>query len=70
MSSLNDVDQVAVPIAVVGLKLSSGVVLTYRLRQEDLHQWRFAMAKVLRDLVYLEKKRPPVHTKRTAAHSN
>jgi hypothetical protein len=55
----HSVARVGVPTVVLGLTLSSGIILTYRLTQEELHQWRFALAKGVRDLAYLEKKKPP-----------
>jgi hypothetical protein len=57
----HSVARVGVPTVVIGLTLSSGVILTYRLTQEELHQWRFSLAKGVRDLAYLEKKKPPPH---------
>ena len=55
----HSVARVGVPTIVLGLTLSSGIILTYRLTQEELHQWRFSLAKAVRDLAYLDKKRPP-----------
>ncbi|ORC86428.1 uncharacterized protein TM35_000281440 [Trypanosoma theileri] len=35
---------------------NNNTVLQYRLTVHEFHQWRFTMAKVVRDLLYLEKK--------------
>lgn len=61
MTSLNEVEQVAVPVAIVAVRLTNHVVLTYTLTPEELHQWRFALAKGMRDVLYLQSKQPP-HT--------
>ena len=58
VSSSHALRRVAVPTVLLTLTLSSGVALQFRLTQADLHQWRFVMAKAVRDLAYLEKKRP------------
>jgi len=54
----HSLNRVGVPVAVIALTLSSGIVLSYRLSQEELHQWRFQLAKAVRDLTYLQKKQP------------
>ena len=56
-------NRVAVPTVLVALQLSDGRVLTYRLSTEELHQWRYSLAKGVKDLAYLEKKRPPAASK-------
>lgn len=59
------VQRIGSPTIVLSLTLApSGVTLTFRLTQADLHQWRFVMAKAVRDLAYLEKKRPPTNAAR------
>jgi hypothetical protein len=65
MTSLNEVEQVAVPVAVVGIRLSNEIVLTYTLSPDELHQWRFALAKGMRDVLYLQAKQPPHMVKKT-----
>lgn len=64
LSSLSELDQVAVPVALLSVRWSNHVVLTFWLKPEDLHQWRFALAKGLRDMLYLEKKQPAHNARR------
>ncbi|KEG08087.1 hypothetical protein DQ04_08031010 [Trypanosoma grayi] len=51
--------RVGVPTVLLTLTLSSGIVLRYRLTVAELQQWRFTMAKVVRDHIYLERAQPP-----------
>ena len=48
----------AQPMTVVNVMLSDGRVLAWRLRAEELHQWRYILSKAVKDLTYLERKRP------------
>lgn len=57
--SSDAVTRVSTPTIVLSLLLSDGTRATYRLSQEELHQWRFSLAKAVKDLAYLEQKRPP-----------
>ena len=50
----------AQPVAVVNLALSDGRLVALRLRPEELQQWRYTLAKAVKDVAYLERKRPPV----------
>lgn len=60
ITSLNQSGAVAVPIVVLELVFpGTGEIRTYRLRAEELHQWRFSLAKGMRDAVYLQAKEPP-----------
>jgi hypothetical protein len=59
ISTLNHVQKVNVPVIVLSLTLSTGAVLVYRLTAEEFHQWRFSLAKAVRDMAYLEKKKAP-----------
>ena len=52
----------AQPIAVVNMALSDGRVVALRLRPEELHQWRYTLAKAVKDMAFLERKRPPAAT--------
>jgi hypothetical protein len=47
----------ATPMINLSLTLDDGRVLSYRLTQEELHQWRYTLARGLKDLDYLERKR-------------
>ncbi|KAF8278430.1 hypothetical protein TcBrA4_0113800 [Trypanosoma cruzi] len=55
--SSGQISRVGIPTVALTITLSSGSVLRYRLTMEEFHQWRFTMAKVVRDQLYLEKKR-------------
>jgi hypothetical protein len=46
----------ATPMINLSLTLDDGRVLSYRLTQEELHQWRYTLARGLKDLDYLERK--------------
>ena len=61
--SSSDLAKVAVPTVLLTLTLSDDRVCRYRLSQEQLHQWRFALAKAVKDAAYLEKKAPPAARK-------
>lgn len=54
----------ATPIVAVSLTLDDGRVLAFRLRQEELHQWRYTLARAYKDVAYLERKRPQAPSKR------
>ncbi|KAH9584268.1 hypothetical protein LSM04_006239 [Trypanosoma melophagium] len=54
---------VGVPIVFLSITVNNGndsnnnnTLLQYRLKVQEFHQWRFTMARVVRDLIYLEKK--------------
>ena len=64
VSSSHALRRIAVPTVLLTLTLTSGVALQFRLTQADLHQWRFVMAKAVRDLAYLEKKRPATRARK------
>ena len=49
----------ATPLVSLTLTLDDGSTRSYRLTAEELGQWRHAMAKGLKDLDYLERKRRP-----------
>jgi hypothetical protein len=59
----------ATPLVHVTLTLDDGRALSYRLSQAELHQWRYTLARSIKDLEYLERKRRPAPTgkKATAA---
>jgi hypothetical protein len=58
--SSSEVSRVAVPVVNLTLTLTDGTVQSYRLSQQDMHQWRFTLAKAVKDAAYLDSKAPPV----------
>lgn len=58
--SSSEVSRVAVPVVNLTLTLTDGTVQSYRLSQQDVHQWRFTLAKAVKDAAYLDSKAPPV----------
>ena len=47
----------ATPLVTLALTLDDGSQRVYRLSSEELGQWRHALAKGLKDVEYLERKR-------------
>ena len=61
IASSSHVNRLSAVTVVLSLTLSDGRVLQWRLGAADVHQWRYQLAKAVRDLAYLQMKQPPAH---------
>ena len=52
----------ATPLIALSLTTDDGRVLQYKLTQQELAQWRYTLARAVKDLDYLERKRRPAAT--------
>lgn len=52
----------ATPLVTLCITLEDGRVLSFRLTQSELHQWRYTIARACKDLAYLDRKKPPAPT--------